>query len=300
MDPSWLTNHRSHTLVKVDTRRKPAELRISARERCLSPPNFVCGRSCPRKSCPTRADGWSATRVKDQQSGLVSFVISGPTNDGDTFQVSIPAEQREEQMRVRKTLRSYDAALPGQVDDDLAFIEALFDGANVSPLIATTKPGFTDTGKGFVLGAQMLGDAADRYLWLGEDYSTLGQTSGTRQGWNEEVGKLLQYSSFATIAVLIVLASPVRDYVLSRKSDDPRWRPAVSETAIAGDSGSGKTLAISIAAGLSGDSSDRAKWTSPAAGSRSTCICVIMSAPFLMTSKSTPANRCPCGGRLLP
>src|SRR5271166_4166994 len=206
------------------------------------------------------ADGWSATRVKDEQTGLVSFVISGPTKGGDTFSVSIPAEQREEQKRVRKTLRSYDAALPGQVDDDLAFLEALFDGANVSPRIATSKP--ADSGKGFVLGAQMLGDAVDRYFWLGDDYSTLGQTSGTREGWNQ-VGKLLQHSSFATIAVLTVLASPVPAYVSLRKSEDPGWRPALSETAIiniAGESASGKTLAIAVAASLSGDPYDRAKW----------------------------------------
>ena len=60
-----------------------------------------------------------------------------------------------------------------------------------------------------------------------------------------------------------MLASPVPAYVLLRKSEDPRWRPAVSETAInnfAGDSGSGKTLATAIAASLSGDPSDRAKW----------------------------------------
>ncbi len=99
---------------------------------------------------PDIADGWSATRVKDEQTDLVSFDVSGPTKGGDTFRVSISAAQREEQKRVRKTLRSYDAALPGQVDDDLAFLEKLFDGANVSPLIATSKPGFTDTGKEFV------------------------------------------------------------------------------------------------------------------------------------------------------
>ena len=216
-----------------------------------------------KKAVPDAANGWSATRVKDEQTDLVSFMISGLTNGGDTFRVSVPAEQREEQTRVRKTLRSYDAALPGQVDDDLEFIEKLFDGSNVSPLIATSKPGFTDSGKGFVLGAQMLGDAVVRYLWLGEEYSTLGQTSGTREGWNEEVGKLLQYSSFATIAVLTALASPVPAYVLLRKSEDPSWRPAVSETSInnfAGDSGSGKTLATATAASLSGDPSDRAKW----------------------------------------
>ena len=208
------------------------------------------------------AKGWSATRIQDEQTNLVSFDIYGPTKGGGTFTVSIPAEQREEQKRVRKTLQSYGAALPGQFDDDLAFLEKLFNGANVSPYIATSKPGFTDTGKGFVLGAQMLGDAADRYLWLGEEYSTLGQTAGTREGWNE-VGKLLQHSSFATIAVLTVLASPVPAYVLLRKSEDPRWRPALSETAInnfAGDSGSGKTLATAIAASLTGDPSDRAKW----------------------------------------
>jgi hypothetical protein len=209
------------------------------------------------------ADGWSMTSIQDELTGLVSFVICGPTRGGGTFQTSVPAEQRDELKRVRKTLRSYDAALPSQVDDALEFIEKLFDGANVSPLIATTKPGFTDTGKGFVFGAQMVGDAAERYLWVGDNYSTLGQTLGTREGWNEEVGRLLQYSSFATIAVLTVLASPVPAYVLLRKSEDPAWRPAVSETAMfnfAGDSGSGKTLAIAIAAGLSGDPGDRGKW----------------------------------------
>jgi hypothetical protein len=216
-----------------------------------------------KKVVPDPAKDWSATRVKDELTDHVSFVIYGPTRSGDTFQVSIPAEQREELNRVRKTLRSYEAALPSQVDDALEFIEKLFDGANVSPLIATSKPGFTDTGKGFVLGVQMLGDAVERYLWLGEDYSTLGQTSGTREGWNEEVGKLLQHSSFATIAVLTVLASPIPAYVLLRKSEDPSWRPAVSETAIvnsAGESASGKTLASAIAASLSGDPGDRGKW----------------------------------------
>jgi hypothetical protein len=181
---------------------------------------------------PDAAKGWSATSVKDELTDLVSFLIRGPTRGAGTFQASIPAAQRDELKRVRKTLRSYDAALPGQVDDALEFIEKLFDGANASPLIATSKPGFTETGKGFVLGARMLGDAVERYLRLGEDYSTLGQTSGTREGWNEEVGKLLQYSSFATIAVLTVLASPVPAYVLLCKSEDPSWRPAVSETAI--------------------------------------------------------------------
>ena len=178
-------------MSQANYRKKLAELRISVPERCLStwpPPGFDCAKKLSKKVMPDAAKGWSATRVKDEQTDLVSFVISGPTKGGDTFRVSIPAEQREEQKRVRKTLRSYDAALPGQVDDDLAFLEALFDGANVSPRIATSKPGFTEAGKGFVLGAQMLGDAVERYHWLDDDYSTLGQTSGTREGWNEESG----------------------------------------------------------------------------------------------------------------
>jgi hypothetical protein len=145
-----------------------------------------------KKVAPDPAKDWSAMRVKDELTNLVSFVIAGPTKGGDTFKVSIPAENREELNRVRKTLRSYEAALPSQVDDALEFIEKLFDAANVSPLIATSRPGFTETGKGL----------------------------GTREGWNEQVGKLLQHSSFATIAVLAVLASPVPAYVLLRKSED--------------------------------------------------------------------------------
>ncbi len=106
----------------------------------------------------------------------------------------------------------------------------------------------------------MLGDAANDISGSATIIPPWAKRTGTREGWNEEVGKLLQYSSFATIAVLTVLASPVPAYILLRKSDDPRWRPAVSETAIinfAGDSASGKTLANAIAASLSGDPGDR-------------------------------------------
>ncbi len=259
---------RKQQKMSVVTRPKSEKARGTAHKRSralslnLAAAKLRRRKKLSKKIVPDAADGWSATRVKDEQTDLVSFVICGPTRGGDTFRVSIPAEQREEQKRVRKTLRSYDAALPGQVDDDLAFLDELFDGANLSPRIATSKPGFTDAGKGFVLGAQMLGDAAERYHWLDDDCSTLGQTSGTREGWNE-VGKLLQHSSFASIAVLTVLASSIPDYVLLRKSEDPSWRPAVSETAIinfAGESGSGKTLASAVAASLSGDPYDRAKW----------------------------------------
>jgi hypothetical protein len=260
--PTMINKAHKKTVVTGQLSKK-ARRTLRKRSRALSL-NLAAAeqKQLPKKVVPDLAKGWSSTSVKDEQTDLVSLVVVGRTKGGETFRVSIPAEQREELKRVRKTLRSYDAALPGQVDDDLAFIEALFAGANVTPLIGTSKPGFTETGKGFVLGGQMLGDAAGRYLWLGEDFSTLGQTSGTREGWNE-VGKLLQHSSFATIAALTVLASPIPDYVLWRKSDDPRWRPALSETAIiniAGESSSGKTLANAIAASLSGDPGDRAKW----------------------------------------
>ena len=87
-----------------------------------------------KKVVPDAAKGWSATRIQDEQTNLVSFDIYGPTKGGGTFTVSIPAEQREEQKRVRKTLRSYDAALPGQFDDDLAFLEKLSPGP---PKLAT-------------------------------------------------------------------------------------------------------------------------------------------------------------------
>ena len=92
-----------------------------------------------KKVLPDPAKSWSATRIKDELTDLVSFNICGPTKGGDTFEASIPAEQREELKRVRRTLGSYDAALPGQVDDALKFLEKLFAGANVTPLIAT-KP----------------------------------------------------------------------------------------------------------------------------------------------------------------
>ena len=45
---------------------------------------------------------------------------------------------------MRKALLDYEAALPGNKNDDIEFLAKLFDGANAMPLIATNKPGFTD------------------------------------------------------------------------------------------------------------------------------------------------------------
>jgi hypothetical protein len=209
------------------------------------------------------APGWSVVRVRDQRTNLISFVISGPTRAGVSFTFTAPASQREELGRVRKALLDFEAALPGNKSNDIKFLAKLIDGANATPLIATDKPGFTDSGNGFVLGLQLLGDARTRYHWLGDTGDmALGACAGTKEGW-EEVAKLLEHSTFATLALLSVLASVAVKYVEKRKSDNPAWRPLVSETAtfnLVCQSAGGKTIACGAAASASGNPLNRSKW----------------------------------------
>ena len=132
----------------------------------------------------------------------------------------MPAERRENLAWVRKELLGYDAALPGPQNNDYNLIKALIDGVERTPLIETSKPGFTASGEGFVLGDKLLGDAVDRYWWRDDpDEMNLGATKGTKSGW-DEAGRLLRHSSFMSLAVLAMLASPVPKYVELRASRD--------------------------------------------------------------------------------
>jgi hypothetical protein len=90
----------------------------------------------------------------------------------------------------------------------------------------------------------------------------MGACAGTKEGW-EKVAKLLEHSTFATLALLSVLASVAVKYVEKRKSDHPAWRPLVSETAtfnLACESAGGKTIACGAAASASGNPLIRSKW----------------------------------------
>ena len=84
---------------------------------------------------------------------------------GEERSLSIPAGEREGRKQIRKQLLDYDARLPGNERDDEALIAQLIDTVPDSPLIEVDKPGFTDSGKGFVLGSVLLGDAKNRYWW---------------------------------------------------------------------------------------------------------------------------------------
>jgi hypothetical protein len=165
--------------------------------------------------------------------------------------------------KIRRELLGYDADLPGNGSDDVKLIQRLLDGVDRVPLIEVDKPGFTPSGKGFVLGARMFGDARERYWWREvPDTHTVGETAGTKKGW-DEVGALLAHSSFATLAVLAMLASPVRKYLELRASPSRPRAPLISETAtfnFVGLSGSGKTVLGAIAASVTGHPENRAIW----------------------------------------
>jgi len=223
--------------------------------------------STTSKRAPIRNDqpvpqGWKSEKTEDPKTKRTKLILMFPTVAGEPRSLSIPAGEREERKRIRKQLLDYDARLPGNESDDLALIAQLIDTVPRSPLIEVDKPGFTDTGTGFVLGSVLLGDAKNRYWWRDPSPTTLGAKKGTNARW-DKVGTLLVHSSFATLALLAILASPIAKYIeLHGSSKRPRGH-AVSETAtfnFVGPSASGKTLALAVAASATGNPGNRSKW----------------------------------------
>jgi hypothetical protein len=131
------------------------------------------------------------------------------------------------------------------------------------PLSEVDKPGFTITWRGFVLGASLLGDANSRYWWH-EDPTpmSVGAKHGTSKRW-DEAAALLAHSSYATLALLAVLASPIARYIELRSTLKRPRGQVISETAtfnFVGPSASGKTLAVAVAASATGKPGNRSKW----------------------------------------
>ena len=208
--------------------------------------------------------GWKSEKTEDPKTKRTKLILMFQIVSGEERSLSIPAGEREERKQIRKQLLDYDAQLPGNERDDEALIARLIDTVPDSPLIEVDKPGFTDSGKGFVLGSVLLGDAENRY-WSRDDPSptTLGANNGTNAKWGQ-VGALLVHSSFATLALLAILASPIAKYIELRGSAKRPRGHAVSETAtfnFVGPSASGKTPALAVAASATGNPGNRSNST---------------------------------------
>ena len=247
----------------VPMRRNKVIISASAGPKKLSRATPLTKSAEANKASTAVPKGWRAEIVADAKTNRVTLILMFPTWGGKERILRVPAERRENLAWVRKELLGYDAALPGPQNNDYNLIKALIDGVERTPLIETSKPGFTASGEGFVLGDKLLGDAVDRYWWRDDpDEMNLGATRGTKSGW-DEAGRLLRHSSFMSLAVLAMLASPVPKYVELRASRDGPRAPLLSETAtfnFVGASASGKTLALELAASLSGHPDKRSKW----------------------------------------
>jgi hypothetical protein len=107
-----------------------------------------------RTKAPAASVGskWRAEIVADEKTGRATYILTFPTVGGDLREHRVPAGRREEVRNIRRELLDYDADLPGNERDDGKLIKGLFDGVDRVPLIEVDKPGFTPTGRGFVLG----------------------------------------------------------------------------------------------------------------------------------------------------
>jgi hypothetical protein len=235
-----------HWTLSAGNRHTSSPVQSTARAKTVRPP-----------------DKWWSEKIEDSKTKRTKLVLGFPTVAGKLRAMSVPAGEREDLKRIRKELLDYDARLPGSPDRDFALIERLIAEAPVTPLVEIDKPGFTSSGKGFVLGKTLIGDAQGKYWWHEQSSAAaLGTRRGTNERWRE-VGALLAHSSFATLALLAILSSPIAKYIeLCRSSKRSRGQ-AVSETTtfnFVGESASGKTLAAAIAASAIGNPSNRSKW----------------------------------------
>jgi hypothetical protein len=207
---------------------------------------------------------WSAVRVVDEKTKLVTIVVSFPTRNGRIQSCAFPNEHRDNPSKIRKRLLNYDAGLPGDPDEDRNFIETILEAASTRPtLTRTTKPGFK-TSKGFVLGPRLLGKAKNSHYWCGEKGElALGRRAGTRKG-SDAIYRLAKHSSFMTVAILAMLASAIPKYMKYRPKGGLQSQQFVlSETAtfnLVGQSGCGKTLTLRVAASLASHPDRPSKW----------------------------------------
>ena len=219
--------------------------------------------AAPNAAQPRVRDEWKADIVKDATTNRATLIVTFPTVGGEIQELRVPAEDREDLRKIRRQLLGYDAALLGDAGADMDLIQDLFATVDRVPLIEVNKPGFTSTGKGFVLGRLLLGDAEGGYWWRDPpDAKTVGAQGGTKRGW-DEAAALLRHSSFLTLAVLAIVASPIRRYMELRASASRPRAPLISETAtfnFVGKSSSGKTLAGQVAASVTGHKDSASKW----------------------------------------
>jgi len=247
--------------AKKRTERGPEHLRAGAgvEGRSVAPPR--------RNGEPPRDDrrGFQVARVRDEVTNKVHYAVEFPTSSGvatHTFGVT----DLDRPGAVLKEFRSYEARIPGKTESEqLEFLKTLFESANAGePKTGTRKPGFTTTGRGFVLGRTMLGDAVGRMYFLDDsgDPVTLGTTRGFRSEHRKLIG-LLSHSSICTLAVLVPLASVIPRYFKLWGGGVPGAAGLISETAtfnLVAESGSGKTLPLRIAASTMGDPDDHGTW----------------------------------------
>lgn len=209
----------------------------------------------------SRSAEWSVVLVADEVTKKVFFHVECPTPIGTAREI-FPVTETDNWGKIHKSLRNYLAIIPGGSEkEQIDFLKARFGSVNSTPMIGTKRPGFTETGQGYVCGVKMIGDAVGTCFWLGKtDNTAPGVWAGSAEEYRKATS-LLRYSSFATVAFLAMLASPAREYL--RRCGAPGAGSFISETAtfnFVGDSGSGKSLVGRIAASAAGHPDARSKW----------------------------------------
>ena len=214
----------------------------------------------PTPSTPT---GWSAVKVADEVTGKVSIFFTFPTTSGKLRRHEFPKIETDKASKMIAALRGYEAVFPVADNERETFITKLLPPDKLKPLQGTRRPGFTETGKGFVLGPVMLGDAIGQKFWLGDDGpESLGFSGGSPTGY-KKLTKLLQHTSFGTLGVLAMLASAVPKYLKLRGANVKGVPDLIPETAtfnFTATSGAGKTLPSRIAASVSGHPDNHGTW----------------------------------------
>jgi len=220
----------------------------------------------PDKSPPNAAwlrylQEWKATRLIDERSGNSCIGIDFPRRQpGKGFEV-FDDDLAEQPKKIRSLLKGRGAAFSGTKAQQIRLIQRLLKEMAPEPSTLAMRPGFRGP-DGFVLGKFMVGTAAEKFRGRSPPGAAaqgeIGDCGGSKDQWDEHVGKVALHSTFLTFGLSLSLACPLPSYVLARSN-----QRLLSETAVfnlSGGSGSGKTSVVRAAAGVFGPPHLVRKW----------------------------------------
>ena len=194
---------------------------------------------------------WRLRFLQSRMTGRFEIEIEFVARDARRRTLRIDNSRRADVDWIRRELESRNARLPHDKKRALDFVQRLVRSTPANALIACASPVWCNGATGFVMPYKRYGNARGRFIWsTREAPPNFGRIEGNLEAYQQTVLTMAQSSPYLSLAILIVLAGPLVDYVEMKL----RVR-LLSETAVfhfAGETSSGKTTLAKVAQSVFG------------------------------------------------